>query len=372
MRIAVVGAGIVGSCVAWQLTRRGAEVLLVDAKGPGAGVTDLSFSWVNASTETRNRAYFDLRVAGMAAHRELARALGSGAWWHPTGHLRWVEPAQSEALRAAVGHLRSWGYDAELWKAERVRRLLEPHVRFPSDDTEVAFFADEAWLEGRPLVARLVEEALANGAEAHFGRAVIEVVLRGAQIAEVVVTGGQRYKVDALINAAGPAGAKIAGLVGRALPMRDEPGLLARLRSDAVLVRRAMHGPHVELRPDGPGQVAVHSREIDAVITPAADALELAERLRRLAIDLVPELQTSSVLDARVARRPIPIDGFPSVGGVEDLGGYYEAVTHSGVTLAAIVGRLLAQEIVDGTVDELIAPFRPGRFEGVETASPRA
>src|SRR5881392_2894412 len=98
MRIAVVGAGVVGSCVAWELTRRGAECVLIDGGTPGAGVTDWSFSWVNASTETRNRAYFDLRVAGIAAHHELAGALGCGDWWHPTGHLRWVKPTERGAL----------------------------------------------------------------------------------------------------------------------------------------------------------------------------------------------------------------------------------------------------------------------------------
>ncbi|HEY1733156.1 MAG TPA: hypothetical protein VGG23_01830, partial [Acidimicrobiales bacterium] len=62
--------------------------------------------------------------------------------------------------------------------------------------------------------------------------------------------------------------------------------------------------------------------------------------------------------------RPIPGDGFPSVGAVDGLSGYYEAITHSGITLGIIIGRLLAREIVEGNVDELLRPFRPGRFGG--------
>ena len=56
------------------------------------------------------------------------------------------------------------------------------------------------------------------------------------------------------------------------------------------------------------------------------------------------------------------------MGGVDEATGYYEAVTHSGITLGAIVGRLLSQEFVDGTVDDLVEPYRPGRFAGVEPA----
>ena len=39
-----------------------------------------------------------------------------------------------------------------------------------------------------------------------------------------------------------------------------------------------------------------------------------------------------------------------------------EAVTHSGITLGPLVGRLLAREMLTGEVDPLIAPFRPDRF----------
>jgi glycine/D-amino acid oxidase-like deaminating enzyme len=363
MQVAVIGCGVVGSCVGWHLARRGAQVVMVDAGPPGAAVSSWTFSWVNASNKTGTRAYFDLNVAGMSAHRELARALDSGDWWHPTGHLRWSdEPRSTDKLLRAVDLLISWGYDVACWDADRVRRLLEPEVRFPAGDTSVAFYPDEGWIDGRQLVGRLVDHAVSNGAELHAGTAVADIVMKGDHVAEIVLSDAHRYKVDAVVNAAGPAGREVAGFVGRTLPMRDEPGLIARLRCDHVPVRRAMHAPHVEIRPDGPGQVVLHSREIDALIDPVADTRDLAGRLHDLAIDVVPALRTGELIDARIVRRPIPLDGFPSVGGIDGLAGYYEAVTHSGITLSAVIGRLLTQEIIDGSVDALIEPYRPDRF----------
>jgi glycine/D-amino acid oxidase-like deaminating enzyme len=47
---------------------------------------------------------------------------------------------------------------------------------------------------------------------------------------------------------------------------------------------------------------------------------------------------------------------------VKDIDGYYEAVTHGGITLCVILGRLLADEIVGGGTDPLIRLFRPDRF----------
>jgi glycine/D-amino acid oxidase-like deaminating enzyme len=362
MRIAVVGVGIVGASVGWHLTRRGVEVVMIDSGPPGEGVSNWSFSWVNASNKTETRGYFDLNVAGMAAHRDLAAALGPGRWWYPSGHLRWFDDAgRTEGLRNQVDHLRSWGYKAALWEAGRVRRLLEPDVEFPSDDTPVAVFPDEGWIHGRSLVDRLVEEAENQGAELCIGRAVSGISLREGHTL-ITLAGGPRIEVDGVVNAAGPAGAQIAALVGRVLPMRHEPGLVARLQCERVPIRRAMHSPHVELRPDGENLVAIHSREIDAFIDQDQDRRELAKRLRRLAVEVVPALGPAELVGSRVALRPIPGDGFPSVGAVEGLAGYYEAITHSGITLGMIIGRLLALEVVDGTVDDLVKSFRPGRF----------
>jgi len=191
---------------------------------------------------------------------------------------------------------------------------------------------------------------------------VVGITLRDGQASQIALADGRRLEVDGVVNTAGPAGDRIAALVGRGLPMQDEPGMVAKLRCERVPIRRAMHGPHVELRPDGNDLVAVHSREIDALIGRDTERQELAMRLRALAVDVIPALGTSELVASNVAMRPIPGDGFPSVGAVEGLAGYYEAITHSGITLGIIIGRLLSQEVVGGTVDDLLRPFRPRRF----------
>jgi glycine/D-amino acid oxidase-like deaminating enzyme len=373
MRVAVIGSGVVGSSVAWHLAAGGAEVVLIDAHAPGAGVSNSTVGWVNASNKTQTREYFDLNVASMLAYRELVREVGPGEWWHPTGHLRWFDdPLKCAQLRALVDLLQSWGYDVEYWTADRVRRHLEPDVRFPGPTSQIAFFPDEGWIDGRDLALRLVDQAMARGAEAHFGRAVTQIIVRGESVTEIVLSNGQRYEVDAVVNAAGPSSDEVADLIGRKLPMRDEPGLLVRLGCDRVAIRRVMHAPHVELRPDRPGQVVIHSREIDALINATADVTDLSERLRALAVEVVPALGNSEIVGAKVAYRPIPLDGFPSVGGVDRVSGYFEAVTHSGITLAAIVGRVLSQEILQGSVDDLVSNYRPSRLGDGDLVRPTA
>jgi len=364
MRVAVIGTGVIGAAVGWQLTRRGVDVLFLDRHEPGAGVTNWTFSWVNASNKTQTREYFDLSVAGLAAHCRLAAQLGDEGWWHPTGHVRWAASgAATGALREQVSQLASWGYDVVLWEADRVRRLLEPSVRFPSDDTPVAVYLDEGWIEGHALTARLVSDALRRGARALLGTTASEIVTAQGRVTAVVTSEGEHHEVDAIVNAAGPGGDTIAALAGRSLPMRYEPGLIVRLRGGSVPIHRAIHGPHVELRPDGGGQVVVHSREIDRqLVSHEKFPQSLAQDLRALAADVVPGLDGAPITGARAMSRPIPADGFPSVGALEDVPGYYEAISHSGITLAAIIGEVLAREIADGEVSPLILPYRPGRL----------
>ena len=58
----------------------------------------------------------------------------------------------------------------------------------------------------------------------------------------------------------------------------------------------------------------------------------------------------------------MPSDRLPILGPLPWLDSLYLAVSHSGVTLAPILGRLVAQEVADQTADGLLSPFRPGRF----------
>ncbi|NEB74599.1 FAD-binding oxidoreductase, partial [Streptomyces sp. SID14478] len=129
-----------------------------------------------------------------------------------------------------------------------------------------------------------------------------------------------------------------------------------------VPVRRAMHAPHVEIRPDGDASVVLHSREVDALIDTGEEPAALGRLLHASARHVVPELDGARIARTRVARRPVPADGFPSVGAVPSVPGYYEAVSHSGITLGPVIGRLLAAEILDGERDDLLADFRPERF----------
>src|SRR5215471_19521523 len=98
-RVVVIGAGVYGAAVAAELARRGARVTVVDSGAPAAGTSGATFSWTN-SCGKQPRAYHDLNVAAMEAHRRLARQVPGSDWYHEGGNLEWASDA--EQLRRKV------------------------------------------------------------------------------------------------------------------------------------------------------------------------------------------------------------------------------------------------------------------------------
>jgi sarcosine oxidase subunit beta len=59
----------------------------------------------------------------------------------------------------------------------------------------------------------------------------------------------------------------------------------------------------------------------------------------------------------------MPADGLPILGECPEVGGFFNAVMHSGVTLSAIVGLLMAQLITEGEAEIPLEPYSLHRFQ---------
>ncbi|MCH8953351.1 MAG: FAD-binding oxidoreductase, partial [Proteobacteria bacterium] len=150
-RIAVVGAGIIGSAIALALSARGARVTLVDAGGERA--SDNSFGWINASWFNRPD-YFRLRQFSMGAWRRWAeRVPGLAPHW--TGGLSWE--LEGEALAAFVRDHGAMGYALRLVGRDTIREL-EPGLAAPPPRAALA--AEEGFVDAGAAATALRAAAL--------------------------------------------------------------------------------------------------------------------------------------------------------------------------------------------------------------------
>jgi glycine/D-amino acid oxidase-like deaminating enzyme len=87
-----------------------------------------------------------------------------------------------------------------------------------------------------------------------------------------------------------------------------------------------------------------------------------SERILAIAQQFVPELKTVELEEVVIGWIPSTHNGGPVVGHFKNIPGAYLATTNSGVTLAPIIGELVAMELLDETETNLLADFRPDRF----------
>ena len=99
----------------------------------------------------------------------------------------------------------------------------------------------------------------------------------------------------------------------------------------------------------------------DHVWREAGDSWPAERSLAAVAVHL-PALTRARVEATRIGVRPMPRDERPMLGRVPGLEGFYVVVSHSGVTLGPLWGRIVAAELLDGAVDARLAPYRPARF----------
>jgi glycine/D-amino acid oxidase-like deaminating enzyme len=75
----------------------------------------------------------------------------------------------------------------------------------------------------------------------------------------------------------------------------------------------------------------------------------------------MPGLAQAQVDFVTLGFRPMPADELPVVGPVPSVPGVSLCVTHSGVTLAAVLGAYMANELIAGHDEPLLSPYRPDR-----------
>jgi len=168
----------------------------------------------------------------------------------------------------------------------------------------------------------------------------------------VVETTVGTYSAGSVVNAAGVWAREIASRSGVDLPVDEVRGQV--VVSD---VRpRLLHHPTPDVRQAPDGRVwmgTVHERDDWDLAPRASDTA----RILSMAARLVPALAGVTVERVWAGLRAIPRDGFPIAGPVPGQPGHFVAVTHSGITLAAVLGPLMRDLITSGNVPPQLQGF---------------
>ena len=196
MRVAVVGAGVLGVAVAAGLVRGGAEVTLVEGTGTGSGTSSRGAGlvcegmWHGTSLALVRRS-MDL-LAALAREDERFGL-------HVAGSSTLVPEALVPAVRRLAERQRAWGADVRLLSPADARDLPRHGLVRLDDVAEVVHYPRDAWASPR-LYAETLADALAREGLRHVpGRARLRRA--GGRVA--LEAGADPVPADAVVVAAG-------------------------------------------------------------------------------------------------------------------------------------------------------------------------
>lgn len=363
----VVGGGVIGLAIAWEMTRRGARVSLFERDRPGRAT-----SWVAAGMlapvgelDFGEPELLELNLESARLYPELARtveeASGLDAGMIENGALH-VALDRDEAgeLRRILELQHRYGLDSK-WLGPAAAREIEPAV---SPSITGAVLADhDAVIDPRALTA-----SLAAALETTESR-----VVSGAEVAALLAPDGRDWGSDPrrpvggirladgsdhfapeVIVAAGCESGR-APWLPEALrpPVRPVKGQVVELRGDPEdpVVSRITGSERVYVAPRRDGRLilgaTVEEMAFDARVTAGGVHEMLREGYR-----LVPEIVELEFLGAIAGFRPGTPDNLPVIGRVAD--GLILATGHyrNGILLAPVtavtVAALAAGEPLSG------------------------
>ncbi len=370
-RIVIVGAGIIGSTIAFQLTRRHSNVTVIDGAAPGSGATLASYAWIN-SRDKEPRHYHDLNRRSLDMWSRFARDLDADVGLRWGGEIRWA--ATESGARELLDHaerLRSWSYPIfELGRHEA--RALEPGIVMEPFEAAV-YCGIEGHVDTQKVVKACLNHVQRAGAELITNDPVASIDVQpesGGKAAanSVTLASGRRLDCDVLVLAAGYETTQLAALAGIELSQQKSPGATIVTEPLSPIFRNVvcMHTPRdlpeplMNVRQFADGSVMIHGGTHNGSLGDTSD--DDAEKLVSEIARFIPSLADARVRQIRRGMRPMPEDGQPVIGFTESVPNLYLALMHSGVTLSALTGEFATIEILDEARIDLLEPYRVERF----------
>jgi sarcosine oxidase subunit beta len=369
--VVIIGAGVMGASVAYHLSARGwQDVVVLDrSDGPGQGSTGAATGGFRAQYAT------DINVRLSLLTREKLHAFkdetGTDPGYLPAGYL-WLATtrAELEELRAGLLVQRAAGlHEATDVSAEDIARL-NPAVRY---DRVIGgtFCPTDGFIAPLGILRGYLDAAARRGARVQWGTCATGLRLAGGRIISIETDHG-RIDADVVINAAGAWAEPVAAWAGVTLPVSPLRRQVAatvpctRLPADMPMTIFAGDGFHFRVR-DGrvlllwpspgvagqPFDIGVDADWISSVVRMAHERIPV---LQDIPVDVAAcwaGLYEMSPDKHGILGRAPGTDNFYLINGSSG----------HGVMHAPALGGLLAELISEGRFTSLDAtPLRPSRF----------
>ena len=368
-KIVVIGAGIIGTMIAYELVKKGARVILIDKEIPASGASGNSFSWINATYPKKPFSYNLLSQMGIEAYKNLEREFQFDIKW--SGSLEWFEElGQQEKLFAEIKAIKKYPRYTPVSLISSVEaEFMEPKVFFGDENTIVHSESDGA-IDTIQAIQMIHNEFERLGGESIFSCEFLKLNEKNGRLSSIDTTMG-KFEVDHAVFACGIDTDKNLSIDTSSTPT---PGIILKSKPVENRFNKIIVGPGVHIHQQNDGSIVLGEQDG----APLSHFDRLKERPSRFPNKEFEELHTERIINTAknfttglediviekvsIGWRPLPKDRIPIIGRFKKTKGVYVSMMHSGISLAAIVSKLVSEEILENKNIPILDDFRPSRF----------
>ena len=356
--VLIIGGGIIGLSLAYELSLHDLRVRLIDRGQPGQEA-----SWAGAGilppATRRQGDHPYLQLAGLSCELlpqwsdQLRDETGIDNGFRRTGG---IYVARDETLAAELEMA------ADAWESAGVvvERLspealvdCEPAIAEAATSIQVAYFMPgEAQLRNPRHLKALLSGCQRRGVRIDAGIAAEGFDVSGERI-EGVRTAAGRLSADKICITGGAWSQSLLHELGAPVPLKPIRGQIVLLAGGEPLVYRIVNEGSRYLVPRPDGRVLIGSTEEDVGFDKQTTSVGV-EGLLRFALELVPCLGQLAVERCWAGLRPGTPDRMPYLGRIADLENAFVAAGHfrSGLSLSAATAVVMSQ-LIRGLTPEI-------------------
>ena len=376
--VVVVGSGVIGSAVAYNILKSGASVLMIEAKTIGCGASSACDGFVILQSKSPGP-HLTMALASEVLYRTLSEELDYDIGYRHCGGMVVIErEAELEAMRIFMSKQKDLGLDVSLIDGDEARSIepaLAKHIvgaTVSSRDAQVnpLHLVNGFITAGKRLGLRIRKQTKATG-----------FLIENGAVKGVRCGDGKLYADNVVVcNSIGAP--ELFSQIGYDLPIKPRRGQLAITEPVNPLIHRVMLCAryiaakyHPELLEDSSDEsvrlgvgMALEQTESGGLLIGATREFVGENRSTTIAgiravtqhaARIVPALNEIRIVRTFAGLRPYTPDGRAFMGAVPGYRGLYIAAGHEGdgIAYTPITGKSIAELVVDGKTEADLAPF---------------
>jgi sarcosine oxidase subunit beta len=362
----VIGGGVVGCSIAYHLARRGLrDVVVLERETVGSGTTSKAAGGIRAQFPTETEIRFSLE--SIRVFERFEEEFGVDPGYRKIGYLFLIsDEADLAGFKRRMALQQTLGVDVRLLTPTEAQALV-PALRV--DDLNAAVWGPQDGMAGPAEVTQgFARRARDLGARIAEGVEVAAIQVERGRLRAVETTRGL-ITTPLAINAAGPAAARVAWLVGVRVPVQPRrrhifftepfpeipgPVPLTHDRASGLYFRKEMEQLLLS-----PGDV----EDVGDDLAVAMDWSRVEETVEK-AVHRVPMVEKARIAGGWAGLRPLTPDDHAIIGWAPGLEGFFLAAGFGGHGFqhSPATGRYVAEWLLDGKPSLDLSLFDPARF----------